>query len=387
MTALGKTDAGGQNVHVADLATALARRGHEVRVYTRRESPEIAETVPFHDGVLVVHVPAGPAEILPKDDLLPHMPEFGAWLASRWQDGWQPDVVHAHFWMSGLAALEAAEAYPAPIALTYHALGAEKHRYQGADDTSPPERIELETTLGKRVDAVIAQCEHERDELTAMGVPDNHIVICHSGVDTDLFSPSGSQAPHEHPLVLSVGRLVPRKAYDDLIRALPTLPDAELVIAGGPPADELDTHPYARELRQLAEQLEVADRMRLLGSVSRTRLPAWYRAADVVASVPWYEPFGLTPLEAMACGTPVLATSVGGLAESVVDGRTGVLVPSGDQQALTTGLQSLLEDERLRHKYGQAGIDRIAKYYLWDHTAAELEEVYHQVMPDASAVH
>ena len=376
---LGGVDAGGQNTHVAELATALARHGHEVRVYTRRDSKDAPETVPFTEGVVVEHVPAGPPRVLPKDELLPYMGEFGRWLAARWDKGFVPDVVHAHFWMSGLAALTATAATRIPVVVTFHALGTVKRRHQGNKDTSPDKRIGLERELGLLADRVIAQGAEEVEELGRMGVPRASIVVIPSRVNTDLFAPTGPTAerpPADRRRILSVGRLVERKGFADLIQALRRVPDAELVIAGGPPADQLDRDPEVTRLRALAERLRVADRVRLLGSVPREDMPAWYRSADVVACAPWYEPFGLTPLEAMACGVPVVAYAVGGLAESVIDGVTGTLVQPRDERGLAVALRQILSDEVLRMSYASAAVDRVQSRYTWDRAAADVARVY-----------
>ena len=165
LAVLGGVDAGGQNVHVAALSLALAARGHEVTVYTRRDDPDAPLQVPLGPGVEVVNVPAGPAEQLPKDELLPFMPEFGRWLASTWSRDGLPDVVHAHFWMSGLAALHATQAIRVPVVQTFHALGTVKRRYQGDRDTSPANRIAMETRIGRQADMIVATCTDEAAEL------------------------------------------------------------------------------------------------------------------------------------------------------------------------------------------------------------------------------
>jgi len=376
---LGGVDAGGQNIHVAELAGALARRGHAGRVYTRRDDPDIAPVVPFGPGVDVEHVPAGPPTPLPKDELLPYMGEFGRYLAARWEADFTPAVVHAHFWMSGLAALTATAIRPIPVVVTYHALGSVKRRFQGEEDTSPPSRQGLERELGLLADRVIAQCGDEVEELGRMGIPRTHISVIPSGVNIERFTTGGPAA--EPPAgglqrVLTVGRLVPRKGYADLIRALPAMRDAELVIVGGPPADELASDPEVRRLRVLTQRAGVADRVRLLGSVRREDMPAWYRSADVLACAPWYEPFGLTPLEAMACGVPVVAYAVGGLAESVIDGVTGALVRPRDIRQLAIALRAVLGNPVLRMSYASAAVDRVRSRYPWERTAAEMERVY-----------
>jgi D-inositol-3-phosphate glycosyltransferase len=375
---LGGVDAGGQNTHVAELAIALAQRGHDVRVYTRRDDPGLPDEVPLADGVCVEHVPAGPAERVPKDDLLPFMGEFGRWLAARWTaPNFVPDVVHAHFWMSGLAALTATSASRIPVVVTYHALGSIKRRYQGDRDTSPATRLGLERELGNLADRVVAQCTEEVDELGRMGVPRASIQIVPSGVNVDRFTPTGLTAERsDRPRILSAGRMVERKGFADLVRALRLVPDAELVVIGGPPAAELAGDRVAAGLMRLAEKIGVADRLRMVGSVPSEEMPAWYRSADVVACTPWYEPFGLTPLEAMACGVPVVAYAVGGLAESVIDGVTGVLVPARDVRALGAALRSVLSDEVRRMSYASAAVDRVRSRYTWERTAADIERVY-----------
>jgi D-inositol-3-phosphate glycosyltransferase len=375
---LGGVDAGGQNTHVAELAIALAQRGYDVRVYTRRDDPDMPDEVPLADGVCVEHVPAGPAERVPKDDLLPYMGEFGRWLAARWTSpDFVPDVVHAHFWMSGLAALTATSASRIPVVVTYHALGSIKRRYQGDRDTSPETRIGLERELGHLADRVVAQCTEEVDELGRMGVPRSSIQIVPSGVNVDRFTPTGPTAERsDRPRILSAGRMVERKGFADLIRALRLVPDAELVVIGGPPAAELSGDRVAVGLSRLADKLGVADRLRMVGSVPHEDMPAWYRSADVVACAPWYEPFGLTPLEAMACGVPVVAYAVGGLAESVIDGVTGILVPGRDVRGLATALRAVLGDEVRRMSYASAAVDRVRSRYTWERTAADIERVY-----------
>jgi D-inositol-3-phosphate glycosyltransferase len=375
---LGGVDAGGQNTHVAELALALAQRGHEVRVYTRRDDPGLPDEVPLADGVCVEHVPAGPAERVPKDDLLPFMGEFGRWLAARWTSpAFVPDVVHAHFWMSGLAALTATSVSRIPVVVTYHALGSIKRRFLGDKDTSPETRIGLERELGHLADRVVAQSTGEVDELGRMGVPRSSIQIVPSGVNIDRFTPAGPAVERsDRPRILSAGRMVERKGFGDLIRALRLVPDAELVVIGGPPAAELSGDPVAVGLSRLAEKLGVADRLRMVGSVPPEDMPAWYRSADVVACAPWYEPFGLTPLEAMACGVPVVAYAVGGLAESVIDGVTGILVPGRDVRALAGALRTVIGDEVRRMSYASAAVDRVRSRYTWERAAADIERVY-----------
>ncbi|GAB5004351.1 hypothetical protein MAHJHV64_27470 [Mycobacterium avium subsp. hominissuis] len=286
---LGGVDAGGQNVHVAELSCALARRGHDVVVYTRRDDPRLPDSVETPHGYSVVHVPAGPARVLPKDELLQYMYGFAQFLRQQWcSDG--PDVAHAHFWMSGVATQRAARAHSIPTVQTFHALGLTKRLHQGSDDTSPDCRIDVEARVAREADWVAATSTDEVFELVRMGRARSRTSVVPCGVDLDAFTPDGPVAARgARPRIVTVGRLVPRKGFDTIVRALPRIPDAELVIVGGPPAAELAGDEQARRLQRLAGELGVADRVRLLGGVTRAQMPALLRSADVVACTPWYE--------------------------------------------------------------------------------------------------
>ncbi|WP_197320348.1 glycosyltransferase [Saccharomonospora sp. NB11] len=384
LAALGEVDAGGQNVHVAELSAGLVRAGHEVTVYTRRDDEDLPDEVTTPAGYRVVHVPAGPARYLPKDELLPHMGEFTRFLSSRWEVD-RPDIVHAHFWMSGLAALMAARPLSVPVVQTFHALGVVKRRHQGAHDTSPAERIGLERLIGKHAARVATTCSDEVFELVRLGLPRSRMSIVPCGVDLERFSPSGpaEQRRNRYRLV-SVGRLVPRKGFDVAIAALRSLPETELIIAGGPQEGRLTEDAEATRLLRLARQLGVADRVHLRGRVARADVPALLRSADVVVCTPWYEPFGIVPLEAMACGVPVVASAVGGLTDTVVDGVTGLHVPPKRPDALAAAVRRLLSDAALRDAYGIAGADRARCRYSWDRIASDTMRVYERVVPAAA---
>ncbi len=385
----GSVDAGGQNVHVAALASALAGRGHTVTVFTRRDDPTTATRVPLCEGVDVVHVTAGPQQHVPKDDLLPYMGELAEGLAEAWAFE-PPDVVHSHFWMSGVAALDGvrglSRGVPKPPVLhTFHALGAVKRRHQGAADTSPPERVWLEPRVGRQADAVIATCNDEVTELRALGVPRERIDVAPCGVDLRVFEAKGpAEERGARFRVLSVGRLVPRKGVDLVVRAIALLrarglDDVELEVVGAAGGDERPDPEIAR-LASLAADLGVAEQVHFRGQVPRDRMPSLLRSADVVTCTPWYEPFGIVPLESMACGRPVVAAAVGGLADSVVNGVTGLHVPPHDPEAISEALAQLLLDRELRQRMGTAGRDRVEARYAWERVAAQTEEIYERVL-------
>ncbi|MEU0195878.1 glycosyltransferase [Streptomyces afghaniensis] len=381
LAALGGVDAGGQNVHVACLAGALADRGHRVTVYTRRDAPDLPCRVELRDGVEVHHVPAGPAEPLPKDELLPHMGEFGRYLERGWRTR-APDLVHSHYWMSGLAALRATRAHGLPLLHTYHALGTVKRRHQRLADTSPPERIPGEIEIGLGCDRLVATCRDEAAELTRMGIPPHKIGTVPCGVDPDRFTPRGPAAPrgpYPHRLV-QLGRLVPRKGAAVAVAALARLPGTELVIVGGPPADRLDDDPEVRRLRGIARDAGVADRVRFTGAVPSEDVPPLLRSADVVVCPADYEPFGIVPLEAMACGVPVVASAVGGQLDTVADPGTGRLVPPRDPETLARAVAGLLADPAAREACGAAGRRRVLSRYGWGRVAAATEAAYCEVL-------
>ena len=330
---------------------------------------------------------AGPPEVVPKDDLLPYMDDFAVDLHRQWK-AHRPDVVHAHFWMSGKAALAAARPLGIPVVLTFHALGIVKRRHQGDRDTSPAGRLDIEGQLVRGADRVVATCTDEVFELLRLGGDRKRISVVPCGVDLSTFSPDVAPEPRTPGLrrVVCVGRLVERKGVGNAIEALGRMraaggPDTELVVAGGPDASGLDADPEVARLRAVAEEAGVADRVVFRGRVSREDLPALFRSADVAVCVPWYEPFGIVPLEAMACGTPVIASAVGGLVDTVVHGRTGLHVPPRRPDLLAESLADLLADDERRAALGRAAARRAATRYGWDRVAGQTLQAYEDLLP------
>jgi glycosyltransferase involved in cell wall biosynthesis len=378
MAPLGSPDAGGQNVYVDALARHLARLGVAVDVYTRRDDPAVPDVVHAEPGVQVHHVRAGPPSRIPKDELFALMPEFAERLGESWR--WRrPDIVHAHYWMSGWAAQQAGPA-STPLIQTFHALGCVKRRHQGDADTSPVEREPVERALVADADVIIATCEDEVAELVRFGGSTSRITVVPCGVD-GLFTPRRRGRLVRRRLqrrrVVCVSRMVPRKGIGDLVRALVRLPaDVELVVAGGPPLDRIDEDPEIQRLRELATRIGVVERCRFVGSLDRAEVAALLRSADVVACTPWYEPFGIVPVEAMACGVPVVGTRVGGLRDTIEDGVNGLLVPPRRPDEIATAIGTLLADPARRRALGAAGARRADRLYRWPTVARAVLSVY-----------
>jgi len=393
LAAIGGADVGGQHLHVAELAAGLVRMGHSVSVHTRLDSADLAERVTTSAGYEVVHVPAGPTAPVPKDDLWPHMAAFGDHLTEMLKFQ-QPDVVHAHFWMSGWAAARAVRRLNLPLVVTFHALGSVKRRDEGPADTSPLNRIRVEVAVAGAADRIVATAAEEIRELALLGVPNSKVSVVPRGVDLEHFSPSPrskdalSVAKRScRYRLLSVGRPVPRGGYEIIIEALTWLPETELLIAGGADRRDVKREPEHDRLAAVADELGVADRVRLVGQIARADMPALMRSADLVVCSPWDQALGTVPLEAMACGVPVVATAVGGTLDTVVDGVTGTLVTPRDPVALAEMVGTLLETPSRRAQFAQAGLDRVRNCHSWDRVAADTAAVYEQTARDRDAGH
>lgn len=388
LATIGGVDAGGQNIYVDQVARSLAAAGHRVDVLTRRDTTGLPRVVGLTPGARVIHIDAGPRQFVPKEELLAHMPAF-ARESERWLvDDGPYDLVHAHFFMSGWVALQLQRSLGLPFVMTFHALGLVRLQHQREADSFPADRLDIERQLVEHADAVIAECPQDRSDLVELyGAQPSRVTIVPCGVNMEEFGPMRRSAARaalgldaDEFIVLQLGRLVPRKGIDNVIRALACLPaqvPARLLVVGGDSAepDERRTPELAR-LRRVAQDCGVSHRVTFVGHRDRAELRRFYAAADVFATTPWYEPFGITPLEAMACGTPVVGSRVGGIKYSVTDGVTGFLVPPHDPAALAERLATLHANPELGSALGRAGMRRVRSMFTWDKVAAELAEVY-----------
>lgn len=390
LAALGGADGGGQNVYVAQLARHLAALGHQVDVFTRREDPHTPEITGLCPGVRVVQVVAGPPQVVRKEKLLPLMDGFADEMRDFFTAHGAPDLIHAHFFMSGLVGIELARAFGIPAIVTFHALGKVRRLHQQAADGFPDARFTIEERIVAEADRVIAECpEDERDLLTLYGADPLRLRMVPCGFDPQEFAPMPRDAaraalglPQGVPILLQLGRMVPRKGVDTAIEALAFAQRTArlLVVGGAAPEPDPAREPELARLIAVADKAGVRERVQFVGSRGRDVLKLYYGAADIFVTAPWYEPFGITPLEAMACARPVVASDVGGLRYTVAQGETGLRVPPRDPAALGAALRALIADPARAEAMGKAGLARVRERFTWRQVALQMEEVYRETI-------
>lgn len=371
------------NVYVRELCGALARAGVECDVYTRAAHPGLPGVVAVEQGFRVHHVEAGPPAALSVDDLVGWVDDFTAAVRTQLEGAFRPDLVHANYWLSGLAGHTLKHQLELPLVSTFHTLARVKAE---ADDDHDGQRARAEAEIIGCSDAILALCHDESAQLERLyqAVPER-IEIVPPGVDHRLFSPGDKQEARAVigldpsldgcPILLFVGRIQPLKGADVAVRALAELddPTAHLIIVGGPSGPEGESE-LAR-LHCLAGELDVAARVRFVEPRPHEELTAYYRAADVCLVPSRSESFGLVALEAAACGTPVVAAAVGGLASLVVPGITGFLVEGRDPSAYASSVTKLLSDPALAGLVGDQAA-ALARRYRWSIAAGRLRRLY-----------
>ena len=396
---LGGADSGGQNVYVGQVARGLARRGHRVDVFTRRDEVHLADEVLCEDGVRVVHVPAGPPEAVRKEELLGYMDDFSAWMRDYLDQQPTYDVVHANFFMSALVASDLRRSHGVPYVVTFHALGKVRRQHQGSADEFPDERLDIEEAIVAEANRIIAECPQDLADLTELyGADRRKLTMIPCGFDPGELWPLDRALARRQlgwnqrePIILQLGRMVPRKGVETVIRAMAALRDrygvrARLAIVGGETRepDPVAT-PEIGRLQAICRELDVLDQVTFVGSRLRSELRTYFSAADVFVTTPWYEPFGITPLEAMACRAPVVGSAVGGIKMTIADGETGFLVPPKNLAALADRLSVLLANPRLREQMGLAGERRVKRLFTWDRVVAAIERTYVEVLHRTAA--
>lgn len=371
----------GLRVHLAELARELGRQGHRVTVYTRRDGLGSGERVRLAPRVNVEFISAGNPVPMSEQEVIPHIREFADKLARR-LTAKRPDVIHAHHWLSGMAALSAADGLDIPVVQSFHGLASQQ---RGAAGQVSPARVRMERAIGRNVSALIATTESESAELVRMGVNRRRVAAVPSGVDSERFKPQGrTLLPRgENPRIVMLSHRLAGHGIRTVIEALARIPGAELVVAGGPPQAELDGDENAHRLRIAAKEAGVAERVTFLGRIESAEVPALLRSADLTVSLPSYESFGRVPVESMACGTPVVVTAVGGHLDTVIDDVTGVYVRPGRPTELAQRIRTLLAERTHLTALGIGGADRVRARYSWERIAGETVKVYESLLPSA----
>jgi D-inositol-3-phosphate glycosyltransferase len=373
LAALGGKETGGMNVYVRELSRELARMGLGVDVFTRSQDPTIRRVVSLGEGARVVHLPAGPQAPMPRERVHDHLDEFvdgvEAW---RIASGVEYDLVHAHYWLSGVVGLALRERWGVPVLQMFHTLGRFKNgAARRRADFEPSVRLDEERRIVAQVDGLVAASAVERRALVdAYGADPARAVVIPCGVDTALFRPGDRDTARarvgagEPPLVVYVGRIAPIKGLETLLDAIAHLRAAgsvvRLLIVGGEADEPVDGH--EAEIRQRVDGLGLREVVRFVGAQPQEALRDYYLAADVTVLPSYYESFGMVALEAMACGSPVIGSRVGGLATTVRDGVTGYLVPDGDATALAERLEAVVGDADLRFRLGREGVHWAARH-------------------------
>lgn len=397
LASLGGVDCGGQNVYVAELAKQLALAGYQIDIFTRWEDPKLPKVIDWENNIRVIHVKAGPISLLPKEELLPYMPAFKAdMITFITTEKINYSLIHANFFMSGLVAMWIKETLEIPFVITFHALGYVRQIYQGKSDKFPAERIQIERQIVQNADAVIAECPQDKSDLIEYyNTPVEKISIIPCGFSSKEFYPMNREIActllglkTDEKILLQLGRMVPRKGVDNVVRSLGRLKNSgigyRLVIVGG---ETDDPNPMAcpeiARLQKIARIEGVDDKVTFVGRKPREMLKYYYCAADIFISTPWYEPFGITPLESMACGTPVIGSNVGGIKYSVLDGKTGFLVPPNDPDTLALKVHSLITNPLLHNQMKKASIQRVKENFTWQKVAVLVSALYKYIQVPA----
>ena len=396
---LGGRETGGMNVYVRELSRLLGQQGVAVDVYTRRQDPWEPTVVNFGPQARVIHLHAGPAAPYAKHRVWDHLPEFvEGVLAFATSQDLHYDLLHSHYWLSGWVALQLRQLWSLPMVHMSHTLGYPKNAAaQQVWEQEPPRRLQVEYEVLKHSDALVAESPASKQHMVQeYGVDPARVQIIPCGVDTTLFRPQERRQarralaiPEAAPLVLFVGRLQPLKGLDTLLRAVhlvrqqyPTL--QALIVGGG--VDEGDPHEAEElgRLRILAEHLDLTPHLAFIKAQPQETLAQYYAAADVFVLPSHYESFGMVVLEAMACGTPVVASRVGGLASTVVHERTGLLAPVGDWQTFAHAIIRMVASPTLRAMCGHAGVQR-AQTYAWPRVVERNVQLYHRLLRQQGA--
>lgn len=398
LATLGGKDTGGMNVYVRDLTRQLGKLGIHADVYTHSQDEHVPHVL--HDlgyGNRVVHIPAGPEIPLPKKELVHHIPQFTDEIINFSEEkNLHYDIIHSHYWLSGIAAIRLREKWNIPIIHMFHTLSRLKNINRSSIEEAEGEyRENGEQEVMDKTDRIIVATEDEAEKIEQYyQVDTNKIKVIPPGVDTSRFYPIQIDeakavigVPKDESMILFVGRIEPLKGVDRLIRAMANLHKSDvfsecphyLIIIGGDPDTPHNMNHEMVRLQNLCKELNMQDLVLFLGKKDQDTLPYYYSAAEMVVVPSYYESFGLVALEAMACGTPVIATQVGGLSYVVKNGVTGFTIPIDDAYALEEGLSQLICKPEVRRTMSLNGIE-YAQSFSWDKITPKIIEQYQNLL-------
>ena len=366
----------GDDARLVEMSKSLAGEGHQVTLYARRNGKQLPERASLADGVSVEYV--GPSDSSADDShLVKQIGAFSAPLHAQWAKD-RPDVVHALRWTSGLAALSAARDLQIPVVQSFDQLGVTERRHGLIPAGAGTERIRLEPAIGRTVNAVVAGSYDEESDLTRLGIPRRSIRVVPTGIDANEFTPEGEtyERNDRHRLVTVADLATEQDALSTLLRALAKIPGAELIVAGGPAREDLRGDLSYRRLAKLSDSLDLHGRVFFAGQVGRDGLPPLLRSADLMVNLNEHEPSAITSIQAMACGTPVVASALGAHVDAVLDGTTGILVEPGRPALLAQRIRALLAHPMQLEAFSVAATDRARSRYSWDRIAHETLAVY-----------
>jgi len=392
LATLGGQVTGGMNVYVRELSRQLSQHGIAVDVYTRRQDLDLPEVLEFDRQARVIHLNAGPPAPYSKHDVYNHMPEFMSHMqAFIAKEGLQYDCLHSHYWLSGWVALRLRQHLQVPVVHMSHTLGYPKNSaVQQAWEREPPTRLQVEYEVLKHSDHLIAESQASKDHMVQdYGVDPERIEIIPCGVDTSIFHPQDRQQARHRlglpggPLLLFIGRLQPLKGIDTLLRCAHDVRQRHddvqvLIVGGGIDTDDLHERQERERLHALTRELGLGEHVRFIHAQPQEQLAYYYTAADVLVMPSHYESFGMVVLEAMACGTPVVASHVGGLASTVLPGQTGFLAPVGDVQAFAWSIEQLISTPALWQSMSEAAYRR-AQAYTWPRIMKRTLQLYREL--------
>jgi D-inositol-3-phosphate glycosyltransferase len=380
----GGAKAGGLNVYVLELARQLAASGNEVDIFSRAVSSHTDEVTQIAPGLRAIHLPAGPLDTLAPEALYEHLGAFEAAVRDfNARDGATYDIIHSHYWLSGLVGQTLKAAWGVPHVTMFHTLGEIKNR-SSYNEHETVLRIESEAKVIAGADRVICATDQERSFIRQLYAADAaKVTVIPLGVDLDRFRPAAKSLAREalglkdERIVLFVGRIEPLKGVDILIDAAAMLEsdiDCSVLIVGGDESSEVQV----ARLKDLARDRGIDHRVAFVGAVDHEQLPLYYNAADVCVVPSHYESFGLVAVEAMASGLPVVASRVGGLTGTVKDGETGYLIPWLCPEPFAERIELLLDNEPLRQSLGDAAREAVARY-RWENVAGAVMDVYREL--------